>query len=85
MTHAEREKLCWALGFVEGQLRNLPWISVLHEAELWLDATIRAGEVGLSIRMAGVSGVVTHEAGQAELLTAWIKAARQSLGWEAGR
>ncbi len=85
MTHVERERLCWAVGYVEGLLRNLPWISVLHDVQLWLDAIIRSGEIGLSLRMAGVTGVVKHEGGQEQLLPAWIKAARQTLGWEVAR
>jgi hypothetical protein len=82
MTRAQREKLVWTLGYVEALVRAMPWISAMGEAQLSLGATIRSGEVGHNLRMAGVSGVVTHEDGQEQLLTAWINAAKQALARE---
>lgn len=79
MTRAEREKLIWSLGYVEALLRAMPWISAMGEVQLSLGAKLRSGEVGLNIRIAGVSGVVTHEDGEEQLLSAWIKAAKTAL------
>lgn len=79
MTRAEREKLVWSLGYVEALVRGMPWISAMGEVQLSLGATVRGGEVGLNLRIAGVSGVVTHDEGEEKLLPAWIRAAKQSL------
>ena len=79
MTRAQREKLVWSLGYVEALVRAMPWISAMGEAQLSLGATIRSGEIGLNLRIAGVAGVVTREDGQEQLLTAWINAAKQAL------
>lgn len=79
MTRAQREKLLWSLGYVEALVRAMPWISAMGEAQLSLGATIRSGEIGLNLRIAGVAGVVTHEDGQEQLLTAWINAAKHAL------
>lgn len=79
MTRADREKLVWTLGYVEALVRAMPWVSAIGEAQLSLGATIRSGEIGHNLRIAGVSGVVTHEDGQEKLLTAWIAAAKQAL------
>lgn len=82
MTRAEREKLVWTLGYVEALVRSMPWISAIGEAQLSLDAKVRSGEIGLNLRIAGVSGVITHEEGQEKLLPAWINVAKQALARE---
>lgn len=79
MTRAEREKLVWSLGYVEALVRAMPWISAMGEVQLSLGAKLRSGEVGINIRIAGVSGVVTHDDGEEQLLNAWIKAAKTAL------
>jgi hypothetical protein len=82
MTRAEREKLVWSLGYVEALVRAMPWISAMGEVQLSLGATVRAGELGSNLRIAGVSGVVTHEQGEEKLLPAWVAAAKQALARE---
>ncbi len=79
MTRADREKLVWSLGYVEALVRAMPWISAMGEVQLSLGATVRAGELGFNLRIAGVSGVVTHEDGEDKLLPAWVKAAKLAL------
>jgi hypothetical protein len=82
MTRADREKLVWTLGYVEALVRAMPWISAMGEVQLSLGAKVRAGELGLSLRIAGVSGVVTYDDGEDKLLGAWVAAAKQTLARE---
>lgn len=82
MTRAGREQLLWTLGYVEALVRSMAWVSAMGEAQLALGATVSGGAVGYRVKMAGVTGVVTIEDGEAKLLSAWIAAAKQALGRE---
>ena len=82
MSRADREKLIWSLGYVEALVRAMPWISAMGEVQLSLGAKLRSGEVGINLRIAGVAGVVTHDDGEEQLLSAWIKAAKLALDRE---
>lgn len=88
MTRATLPQLAYALGMVEGLLRQLPAISVIYSVQMQLeDGWTRHREDGFSIRLAGISATcdAAHPDCASVALRNWRTAARERLGWETCR
>jgi hypothetical protein len=85
MTRATLPQLAYALGMVEGLLRQLPPISVVYSVQMQLgDGWTRHREDTFSLRLAGISA--TCDAADPDCIAValrnWLTAARERLGWE---
>lgn len=85
MTRATLPQLAYALGMVEGLLRQLPAISVIYSVQMQFgDGWTRHRDDTFSLRLAGISATCDTADPDCIAITLrnWRTAARERLGWE---